>query len=223
MDAQDPQLPAELSIHTLLARIKDGSLDPAALPKDARQAAVEMLLGEGHAVPAIAQLLQRSDRTIKRDIQEIVERNALSPDPDLARQIVGEMVWRARLHHAHLVRLARAKEATPSEKAQSEFMAWRVQKELVERLQSLGYLPSRGVDAGMPAGGAVPDMSLEEAKESLKHVEQICRESGAMDPDRRRRIEAIRHRIELAEIGRDVAALEKDGMSTKESNEEPHE
>lgn len=129
--------------HALIEKIKDGALDPRTLGKDTRQQCVELFIFEGYGISAIAQILKRSDKTIKRDLEEIRERNALNPDPDFARRQIGEMVMSARINRAHLMRLARSKAGKISEKAQAEYYAHRISVELVEKLQSLGYLPSQ--------------------------------------------------------------------------------
>ncbi len=224
MDTEKDQAQPALSVHAVIARIKDGSMDPAALPKESRQACVEALLGEGYAVTTIAQLLQRSDRTVKRDIDEIMKRNSLSPSLELAKELIGEMSWRAHLHHAHLMRIARSKEATPGEKIQAEYSAWRVQRELIERFQALGYLPSRPAEpVWVVSGTGMPEMGVDEAKQALDRLEQVQRETGIEDETWKRQIEAVRARIGQAEIARDVAALESSASPTKETKEESSE
>ena len=163
----------ELPIFSLIQQLKDESLDPRTLPKELRQQCVEVLWAEGYGESSMAQILKRSEKTIKRDLQEIREKNALSPNLELARQIIGEMVQRARMHQGYLVRLARSKEATVSEKAQSEYLAWRVQKELVEKMQSLGYLPSRPQEI---TGDIYHHMSLQEEERSFSEIRAMVTE-----------------------------------------------
>ena len=131
----------EQPILSLIQRIKDGTVAPETLSKDLRQRCVEVLLAEGYTIAAMAQILKRSEKTIKRDIDDIREQNAISPDIDLAKKIIGEMVMYARINRDYLMKLARTKESSVAEKAQSEYYAFKVHVELMTKLQSMGYLP----------------------------------------------------------------------------------
>ena len=133
----------EQPVFTLIQQIKDGTIAPETLIKDLRQRCVEVLLGEGCTPASMAQILKRSEKTIKRDIEDIRERNALTPNLNLAKKIIGEMVMYARLNRDYLMKLARTKDASVAEKAQSEYYAFKVLTELITKMQSLGFLPSK--------------------------------------------------------------------------------
>lgn len=174
MKSKDPnnQTP-EISTLSLIQKLKAGLLDPKILPKEHRQQCVEIFIGEGYTISTIAHILKRSDKTIQRDLKEIKERNSITPNIDLARQIIGEVIFNAKSHHSYLVRLSRLQEASVAEKAQAIFLAWRVQKEFVERLQTLGYLPS------MP-GKVVGKFSYQLEKNSQNIPEDMPEELKAM-------------------------------------------
>ena len=131
----------EQPILTLIQNIKDGIVVPETLTKDLRQSCVEVLLGEGYTVAAMAHVFKRSDKTIKRDLEEIRERNAIAPDVHLAKKIIGEMLMYGRIHRDQLMKLARSREASVAEKSHAEYLAFKVFSELAAKLQSLGYLP----------------------------------------------------------------------------------
>ena len=133
----------EQPIFSLIQQIKDATVAPETLTKELRQRCVEVLLGEGYNVAYLAQILKRSEKTIKRDIEDIRERNAISPNIDLAKKIIGEMVMYARINRDYLMKIARTKEASVAEKAQSEYYAFKVLVELLTKLQSTGYLPTK--------------------------------------------------------------------------------
>ena len=125
----------------MIQKIKDGAFDPKTLTIDERQCCVEVLLGEGTSVSAMAQLLKRSEKTLKRDIVEIIDRNRLSLDTNLREKITSELVMYARIHRDQLMKLARLKEAAVSERSQAELNAAKVFLDMVSKLQDLGYLP----------------------------------------------------------------------------------
>lgn len=143
MKKSTPRPKEEPPILSLIQEIKDGKLNPVTLNKDSRQACVGVFLAEGYNIPTIAQILKKSDRTIQRDINEIHEKNALTPDTHLAKKIIGDFYVYLSVHREHLMRLARTKDASVSERAQAEYYAHRVGVEGIEKLQTLGYLPIR--------------------------------------------------------------------------------
>jgi len=137
----------EIPAFSIIQRIKDGSLDPRALDKETRLQCVTVFISEGCTIFSIAQILKRNERTVRRDIEEIRESNAISPDPLLAKKIIGEFLANAHIHRDYLMRLARSKDASVSEKNQAEYHAAQVESNAIAKLQSLGYLPSETMDS----------------------------------------------------------------------------
>ncbi|MCX6113167.1 MAG: ECF-type sigma factor [Proteobacteria bacterium] len=129
-------------ILSLIQGVKDGRIDPSTIDKDIRIKCVEVLWLEGYKTSEMAQVLKCSDKTIKRDLSEIREINAISPDVNLAKTIIGEYLLKARNSHSYLSRLASSKEGPINEKAQAEYYAHIVISDSVSKLQSLGYLPN---------------------------------------------------------------------------------
>lgn len=159
----------EQPILSLIQKIKDGATDPTTLTKELRQSCVEVFLGEGYSISQMAQLLKRSEKTIKRDVEEIRERNSLEPDTDLVKKIAGELIWYAHVHRNHLMRLARGKEGSVAEKAQAEYYAYLIAADLTTKLQSLGYLPS----APQAVIGEIFYRNSDEAQELLALDKQL--------------------------------------------------
>ena len=135
------EVSADQSASNLIQQIKVGVLDPLLLDKDQRQMCVEALFSDSLSPAGIAQFLKVSDRTIRRDMEEIRVKNALTPDPDLAKGIIGEFLLFARIHRGNLMKLARDGGASVGERSQAEYYAYMVGADLIIKLQSLGYLP----------------------------------------------------------------------------------
>ena len=209
----------EKPILSLLQNIQSGAIDPRDIKQDLRQQIVEVLLLEGTMVPQIAQILKVSDKTIRRDIADIKERNALTPSLELAKQIIGDMKMKAEAHRSHLMRLARTQDATVSEKSLAEFYAWKVSKELVEKLQSVGYLPMvpYKIDAEVYHHDEEGAQTLGELKDELTGLEKIVKQGQISDKNIEKRIEFLRMKIEKAEIVDDV---EKMSQKKKEDENE---
>ncbi|MBU1630458.1 MAG: helix-turn-helix domain-containing protein, partial [Candidatus Omnitrophica bacterium] len=116
---------SENSALQLLQDIKSGTTDPKLLDKQTRQQCIETLLGEGYSCSQIAQIFKRSEKTISRDLGDIRQKNSLSPNIQFAKETVGELATKARIHSSYLMRLARDKDSPTGSKAEAEFLAWR--------------------------------------------------------------------------------------------------
>jgi predicted ArsR family transcriptional regulator len=198
-----PDEGADRVLHNIQA-IKDGRLNPKSLSDLERQECVELLSSEGYTQAQIGEVLKITDRTVRRDLVAIEERNALSPDLGLAKRIIGSMFQKAVAHHRYLVRLARTQGASVSDKSQSEFLAWRVLKEMVEKMQSLGYLPMRPQEIAGDLFHHLDDdaqeKSFEEARKTLDEVVRVASQCGNLTPELEKDVNLLQKKIEKAEI-----------------------
>ena len=79
--------PEPLGVIEIITRVKQGLTDPKSLdPGDRRQCAA-YLFGEGMSTPEIARLLKVTERTIRRDREQIREEQSIARDPRLAGRI----------------------------------------------------------------------------------------------------------------------------------------
>lgn len=192
----------EQPILSVIQKIKDGSLDPKNLDREARQQCVEVFLAEGYTISAMAQILAKSEKTIQRDLSEIRDKNAISPSVNLAKKIIGELLTFARLHRGHLMRLARSKDASVAEKAQAEYYAARVGVEIVSKMQTLGYLPLKPQEivADFSHHIDVDEKSFAQLRDELVEIEKISKQCGELTPDLRKELKELSCRIEKAEL-----------------------
>jgi len=216
----------ELLILTGLQRIKDGLLDPKTLSKEGRQPYVEVLFSEEYTEMQIAEILKVSEKTIQRDIKDIRDRNSLSPDVAQAKQIIGDFFKKALLHHSRLVRLSREQDISNDNKIQAEFFAWRILKEMVTVMQSLGYLPLKPQEIVSDIyhhqeGG--DSRTYEQLKQDLKDIERVSRDTGTLDPKIENGIKLLQQRIEKAEIAENIADLNKVKEVNHIDKEDDHE
>ena len=224
MDAQNTQQnDNDNSAIQLLQDIKAGIINPKFLEKASRQSCVELLvLSEGYTIPQIAQVLECSEKTIGRDLKDINSRHALSPDIDFAKQLIGQAFNKAMNHHSYLMRLARSKEASVSEKMQSEFAAWKVLKELIEKFQTLGYLPMKPTEVigNFYHHSEDTEASPEDMRKTLLGLEQAAKEAGVFDEEVMKRVEALKDRISQSEIAKEIKQLEQGTLKKEISDEE---
>lgn len=205
----------------IIQDIKSGVCDPFLLDKSARQMCIEVLIGEGHTYTQLAQLLKRSEKTIARDMQEIRQKNALSPSVEFAKETVGELVTKARIHASYLMRLARDKDSPPTSKAAAEFLAWRVKKELIEKLQTLGFLPLKPQEVLGDIYHHVlkeEDESYEGVKKMICDIESAAKESGTLTSELADEIKQLSAKIDKAEVVIKVKSLSK-----KKKDDQPNQ
>ena len=211
----------------MIQSIKDGDLDPKTLSQDEIEECVEFLDEEGYKQAQIGEILKRTDRTIRRDLVEIGKKRALSPNVDQAKRIIGQMYHGAMARYRYLLRLGRDPEATIAEKIHAEFAAWRVLKEMIEKLQDLLYLPQKSptltADIYHHHEGGGDDRTYEQLKQDLQDIERVARDTGTLDSKTEDGIKLLRQRIERAEIVEVIADLHKGkagDQNQKENNDE---
>ena len=206
-----PAEQADKPILALIQRLKDGSLSPGVITKEQRLQCVEVLVLEGYAPSQIAQVVDRSEKTVRRDLAELRIKNAQAPSPELAKQLIGNFFMKWETHHATLMRLARSKEGSIADRAQAELAAWRVMKEGVELCQSLGYLPQRPQQV---VGDMVYHLNIEEGERSLEDVglvlqeiTAIGQETNTLTADVTQRLQRLRLRLEELKLSQEAQQL----------------
>jgi len=220
---QDP-LDSEHTAISIIQDIKDG-MDPKLLPKESRQRCVELLhFGEGQLITQVADLLQCSEKTIQRDIKEIRDRNILTIDAEFARQIASDLYHRTINHVNYLMRLARNKESTITEKIAAELGACKAYVDMIDRFQSFGCLPERprqiSGDVYHHFSAAESEKSVEELNQMVERIEVSVKEAGTFDTHTEGRIKELKAKIARIEINRDASKLLTDLNKTTEQKEE---
>jgi len=204
--------PASQPALTLIQQLRDGSLPPRLLSREQRQQCLEVLLLEGYGQAQLAQLFRCTEKTIQRDVAELRVRHAAAPpSPELAKQLIGEYLLKSRAHHATLVRLAHAKDAPMAERAQAEYLAARVLNDMVDRLQSLGYLPQRQQQViGDFVHRLEPDQdvaSVETVEATIAEIRQIGEEAGGLLPEVAKELESLQQAVAEARLAEQAKHL----------------
>ena len=221
---QDNSNYEEQPILSLLQDIKNG-MDPKLLSKESRQRCVELLhFGEGQLITQVADLLKCSEKTVQRDIKEIRDRNILTIDAEFARQIASDLYHRTINHVNYLMRLARSKDATITEKIAAELGACKSYAEMIERFQSFGVLPERTQKISGEVhhyfSSAESEKSIEELKEMVERIELRAKEAGTFDAQTEKRVKELKDNIARIEINSDANKLLTDLNKAKEKKED---
>jgi len=133
---------SERSALDLLAEIRSGRLAPRTLDAPTRREVVACLVAEGASTAEIANLLEVTDRTIRRDLEEIRRANALRVSEEFPSQFAGELIEMARTEIGRLRRVGRDKNADAHARIAASREACEIMHKLTSQLQSLGFLPS---------------------------------------------------------------------------------
>jgi len=212
----------EEPILTLIQQIKDGRTDPETIDKDTRQQCIEVFIMEGCSVSAIAQIFKKCDKTIRRDLEEIRARNAVTPSVDMAKRIIGEFLTYSRVHIDHLMRLARTKDTSVSERAQAEYFAHRVMVDRITKLQTLGYLPLKPQQIIADISHHTDDndeKSYVELRSQLEEIERVSKGSGELTPEMIKELESLKDRLERAEIQDKLTKIAPKNKEGEKDNE----
>ena len=126
----------------LIAGLRSGQIEGRLLAPEDRQSVVGVLASDGVSSAEIAQILKVSDRTVERDRRALRETLAVSRDPGMVEQMVGRLMQEAEISVQRIRRIARDREAEPALRVDAEHRAFQIVSELVQRLQSVGYLPN---------------------------------------------------------------------------------
>ncbi|MBF0388436.1 MAG: hypothetical protein HQL20_11425 [Candidatus Omnitrophica bacterium] len=202
----------------LIEGLRNGTLAPDMFSIDERLLCIEVMLRESIRKAEIARMLKVSDRTIRRDQEEIRKRNAIKATPGLAREMIGEFKERSENSHATLSRLARAKETPPAVKVMAEGTAWEMDNKTIKTYQALGVLPSvpQKVVATVYHQEGLVEASYEDMRRQIEEFEANARELGTLTPETQRRLTALRAKINKSEISEGVVELNAASLAEEE-------
>lgn len=203
--------PAEAEpVLALIARIKNRQLHPHTLSAEDRRRCVEVLRAEGYSQAEIAQILHRSERTIWRDLEQIKAEHALTVGPQFVETMIGDLVRQAEVSIARLRRIARESEASAMERLMAESSAWKVIRELFEKLQSAGYLPR--VPQGIVAEvfqriEADPIADYEQLAEQIEELQRVGQLTNQEDPRYQDRVRQLLDEVQRGRLSVQVERL----------------
>jgi|CXWL01.1.fsa_nt_gi hypothetical protein len=213
----------DMSYYDLLQQIHNGTVDPRNLPKNVRQALVEVLILRGQEQIAISKVLKVTDRTVRRDIKDIWERNAINRDPEFTKMFVGQMHVRAMSLVEMLTRMAHSTEGKIGERSLAAVRAWQSLNGLMEKLRSLGYLPHdhrQPISSNDPTGKTVEKDQMKKPKFTKKD-EDLLIKINSMPPMERYRFrrDLIKEAMELAREAAEQEGTILDTPETKDQSE----
>ncbi len=222
-DEKDP-INAELPAIKILQQIKEGIIDKEKLPKEMRQECVEYLLSKFQSISEIALILGKTEKTIRRDKEDIDARRSIKPSMDYSSKLIADLMRKANATQEHMMHLSRS-DGSLQEKTQAAFYLWKAIQEQMKLLQSLGFLPEQPL---MIEANIIheEEKDVVKLKEELTEAEKMASDAGrSNDPIIVELIKSIKQQIALAEAGNNLEALKNiltqkdEGTSNEQSSQ----
>ena len=193
----------------ILKQIANGTLDPKTLSPELRQDCVRCMHGLGKDISSMASVLQVSDKTIRRDKVEIVEKDAKALPADYRQRLRGDLMTRMSSINDLMMRLANDQNFEGQDRVQAGYHVWKMIKDEIEIARGLGLLPSEAFKIEATVGQE-REKTPEHLKEELARLEKISTDDGTIDnPEIVKIIEGIRRNIALGEAKQGLARLEE--------------
>lgn len=209
-DEKSPDKPVT-PVFTILRQIRSGeiNLENEPLSQDLRLECVNHLwMTEAQSVAVMASLLCVSEKTIRRDKDEINARNAKKLSPEESLALLAELTGKITETTENLMRLARDNKASVQEKAQAGMYAYKAIEGQIAILQKLGFAPSKPlmIEAEVHHHQE-DDISVDQVKAELSELERMAEAKGRKDPEIVKLIETAKQQLALAEAKNTVVAL----------------
>lgn len=177
---------------------------------------MEYLIGAGRPMAEVAEHLKISLRTAQRDLARIREEHSVTSTPEVQNQILGRLILKADQAISRLTKISQDRAAPHSAQVDAAHKGWSIEKELFEKLQSIGIMPLRPqqVQADIHhVAQSIP--SLEEMHGDLAIIEKNCIGPNGT-PAIRDAVPIIRGLLaqaSAAEAIQDLKAKEKEGSA----------
>ncbi len=154
----------------ILKRIRGGFLDPKEISTSDRRVCVTYLKLEGCTQEQIAEILKVHRQTIIRDERANRREAAKLVDEIDVKSVAGNLIAWAR----HL--------AAKALRVKNYALAWKIQRDLVSDLQSLGYLPRSPEQYHVQIGTFVDLVQLATKKVDAKVIEPKSNNKNELPP-----------------------------------------
>ena len=211
----------ERPVAELVHEISSGGLNPKLLDQSSKLRCVRFLRDKSQTSAQIAYFLKCSERTITRYREILLKEGELTPSMEFVKQTAGELHRIAMMQFDQLMRLSQEKDASRAESAQAIFFAWRIFKEYIEKLQTINYMPSRGVEVtGNIYHHDETEQSPERMQKAVNELEEKLKDSGKLDEAAIKRIEDLRKQVKQVEVVEEIKKLEQDTLKKEKDDEQ---
>ncbi len=213
----------ERSVLSIVRDIRQGAIEAKSLAIEDRRRCVEYLTGEGYSAAETAEILKVTERTIARDRGANRKANSVECDPQMAGQMVGQLVIQADTCIQRIRRVTRERETPSNVRIDGEKACWVISDTLVQRLQSLGFLPTapQQFRAEMKHQiEAVP--GFDEMKDELTRMVLIVNARGIGEENLPllQELTELKDQVERGSLSEQIAAIENRVVNSGETGDE---
>lgn len=201
---EGPASGGERTVLALIRALQAG--EAGGLSSDDRRRVVEHLWADGYSASETAEIVKTSERTVLRDRAAIKQANAVRPDEGFIPETVGGLLRQADLTVARLRRIARDKVTPAAVRVEAELGCWTVTRDLVQALQSLGYLPTAPRQfQGELTHRTEEAPSYDDLQAELDRVERIVSAGG--DVEVLSKVSSIKDTVSRLSLGQQIQAI----------------
>jgi hypothetical protein len=129
----------EISFDEVVKDLQEGKNPSTKLSKDMKLRCVAYFNDRGLSAQEIGALLKMSDRNVRRMIADLNKKYAEEIDSNWVVERFGEFYNSFRMQYKRALRMSYAEGASFNEKQQSLYLAWRIQREFLQTLHSVGF------------------------------------------------------------------------------------
>lgn len=141
MSSNFPEKPINLA--QVVQGLKDKTLDPKALSPEMREQCIGYFFIHHMSNMQIAQILQISDRTVRRRIKEIKRKWGEEVDDGFVMREVGQMLKKSEFYNMRIFREAQTPGIMPTDRARISYLAWKIDLEKADFLRKMGLLSGK--------------------------------------------------------------------------------
>jgi len=139
-----PRKSAPRTTTQFVHQLKAGKIIGKGVPMESRRECVQWLWLEGLSNAEIADLFEKCEKTIQRDLVVIRERNAIQPSSKIVAEILGEYWLQVQALAQRMRRVGRDSRTNPSDQIAAERAIVESYNQLLHRLHSIGLTNGMG-------------------------------------------------------------------------------
>ena len=125
----------KMSVQDIVKALEDKSISLQEVDKNILKECVVVMKNWGYRNSEIGSLLEISDRSVQRYVNDVRESNSLSATVDFQRQFMAEAISNFRTQYYRLIRMSHSEGVTTLEKTRAIFAACQVLKDVIVMLK----------------------------------------------------------------------------------------
>jgi hypothetical protein len=130
----------KMSVQDIVKALEDKSISPEKVDKNILKQCVVVMKNWGYRNSEIGSILNVSERSIQRYVNDVRVSNSLATTIDFQKHFMAEAINNFRTQYYRLIRISHTEDITTFEKTKAIFAACQVLKDVIVILERLGYV-----------------------------------------------------------------------------------